>query len=266
MAEHRTGARRSSTTRSATATTGRTWIGACARRSRSSRRPSGADLGAVLKTVGHGARLERRRRRRARSTGRCSCRWAGLWPAGPSSTWPASPPRWRRGARGRDQARGKAEPGDKTMLDALGPGARGAAQRRRRRRRRRALAGGARPPREGMEATIPLVARKGRASYLGERSAGHQDPGATSRTCCSSPSQRPSGARRLTRDLERGSETVAKYAAALDQGTTSTRAMIFNHGGRGRQSSPRRSTSRSIPKPGWVEHDAEGDLGAHARR
>jgi dihydroxyacetone kinase-like protein len=33
---------------------------------------------------------------------------------------------------------------------------------------------------EGMRATIPLVARKGRASYLGERSAGHQDPGATS--------------------------------------------------------------------------------------
>jgi phosphoenolpyruvate---glycerone phosphotransferase subunit DhaL len=34
--------------------------------------------------------------------------------------------------------------------------------------------------RRGMEGTIPLVARKGRASYLGERSAGHQDPGATS--------------------------------------------------------------------------------------
>ena len=33
---------------------------------------------------------------------------------------------------------------------------------------------------EGMLATVPLVARKGRASYLGERSAGHQDPGATS--------------------------------------------------------------------------------------
>jgi dihydroxyacetone kinase-like protein len=32
----------------------------------------------------------------------------------------------------------------------------------------------------GMKATISLVARKGRASYLGERSAGHQDPGATS--------------------------------------------------------------------------------------
>ena len=34
----------------------------------------------------------------------------------------------------------------------------------------------------GRDATIPLVARKGRASYLGERSAGHQDPGATSMT------------------------------------------------------------------------------------
>jgi phosphoenolpyruvate---glycerone phosphotransferase subunit DhaL len=34
--------------------------------------------------------------------------------------------------------------------------------------------------RDGMTATIPLVARKGRASYLGERSADHQDPGATS--------------------------------------------------------------------------------------
>jgi dihydroxyacetone kinase-like protein len=34
--------------------------------------------------------------------------------------------------------------------------------------------------RQGMLATIPLVALKGRASYLGERSAGHQDPGATS--------------------------------------------------------------------------------------
>ena len=33
---------------------------------------------------------------------------------------------------------------------------------------------------EGMQATIPLQARKGRASYLGERSIGHQDPGATS--------------------------------------------------------------------------------------
>jgi phosphoenolpyruvate---glycerone phosphotransferase subunit DhaL len=76
--------------------------------------------------------------------------------------------------------RGKAEPGDKTMLDALNPalealrGAGGeddvAA----------ALARAAQAAHEGMESTVPMVARKGRASYLGERSAGHQDPGATS--------------------------------------------------------------------------------------
>ncbi|MFG2573879.1 dihydroxyacetone kinase subunit DhaL [Streptomyces sp. NPDC048481] len=66
---------------------------------------------------------------------------------------------------------GGAVPGDKTMIDALAPAvdrlddgfgaARSAAE-------------------EGAEATIPLRARKGRASYLGERSIGHQDPGATS--------------------------------------------------------------------------------------
>jgi phosphoenolpyruvate---glycerone phosphotransferase subunit DhaL len=76
---------------------------------------------------------------------------------------------------------GKAEPGDKTMLDALLP-ARDALKA--------ALAAGTDPNEAllaavaaadaGMRGTIPLVARKGRASYLGERSAGHQDPGATS--------------------------------------------------------------------------------------
>jgi phosphoenolpyruvate---glycerone phosphotransferase subunit DhaL len=77
--------------------------------------------------------------------------------------------------------RGKAEPGDKTMLDALLPAvaalraalAEGADFSA-------ALAASAKAAQEGMKATIPLVARKGRASYLGERSAGHQDPGATS--------------------------------------------------------------------------------------
>jgi dihydroxyacetone kinase-like protein len=79
------------------------------------------------------------------------------------------------------QARGKAEPNDKTMLDALMPAraalaeaiADGASQSDALRRSADAAEG-------GMVATIPLVARKGRASYLGERSAGHQDPGATS--------------------------------------------------------------------------------------
>ena len=79
------------------------------------------------------------------------------------------------------QARGKAELDDKTMVDALVPAAEAL----------NAAAASGLPPadalrraaeaaEQGMRATIPLVARKGRASYLGERSAGHQDPGATS--------------------------------------------------------------------------------------
>ncbi|MGW2638938.1 dihydroxyacetone kinase subunit DhaL [Streptomyces sp. NPDC001348] len=68
-------------------------------------------------------------------------------------------------------ALGGAAPGDKTMIDALVPAV-------------DALGDGfpaARSAAEaGAEATIPLQARKGRASYLGERSIGHQDPGATS--------------------------------------------------------------------------------------
>jgi phosphoenolpyruvate---glycerone phosphotransferase subunit DhaL len=79
------------------------------------------------------------------------------------------------------QARGKAQPGDKTMVDALLPAlealraaqAEGAGVAE-------AAARSAAAAEEGMKATIPLEARKGRASYLGPRSVGHQDPGATS--------------------------------------------------------------------------------------
>jgi dihydroxyacetone kinase-like protein len=77
--------------------------------------------------------------------------------------------------------RGKANPGDKTMVDALTPAlaalkaaAANAAPLP------EALRQAAEAAEQGMLATTPLVARKGRASYLGERSAGHQDPGATS--------------------------------------------------------------------------------------
>ena len=79
------------------------------------------------------------------------------------------------------QERGKAAPGDKTMLDALHPacdafeaslaGGGGLAD---------GLAAAATGARQGRDATTPMLARKGRASYLGERSVGHQDPGATS--------------------------------------------------------------------------------------
>lgn len=79
------------------------------------------------------------------------------------------------------QMRGKAELEDKTMVDALIPArdtyksaiGDGASFDE-------ALRRSAAAAEKGMKATVPLVARKGRASYLGERSAGHQDPGATS--------------------------------------------------------------------------------------
>jgi dihydroxyacetone kinase-like protein len=79
------------------------------------------------------------------------------------------------------KARGKAEPGDKTMIDALTPAAEALSTAAADSASfGDALSSAARAAEEGMKATIPLVARKGRASYLGERSAGHQDPGATS--------------------------------------------------------------------------------------
>jgi dihydroxyacetone kinase-like protein len=76
---------------------------------------------------------------------------------------------------------GAAVPGDKTMVDALEPAvnamreglARGASSGE-------MLRSAAEAAEKGMRATIPMQARKGRASYLGERSIGHQDPGATS--------------------------------------------------------------------------------------
>lgn len=77
--------------------------------------------------------------------------------------------------------RGKAELGDKTMVDALTPAVNALKQSLQENQPiNQALKLSAEAAQKGMEGTVPLVARKGRASYLGERSAGHQDPGATS--------------------------------------------------------------------------------------
>jgi phosphoenolpyruvate---glycerone phosphotransferase subunit DhaL len=92
-----------------------------------------------------------------------------------AAEWAAA---WRKGLEG-VQARGKAELEDKTMVDALAPAVAALEQADDLDAGLRAAAEAAE---EGMKATVPLVARKGRASYLGERSAGHQDPGATSTT------------------------------------------------------------------------------------
>lgn len=79
------------------------------------------------------------------------------------------------------KARGRATTGEKTMIDAIDPGlyalkvavgsSAGLVD---------ALEATTEAMKQGMEATIPMLATKGRASYLGERSIGHQDPGATS--------------------------------------------------------------------------------------
>jgi dihydroxyacetone kinase-like protein len=78
-------------------------------------------------------------------------------------------------------ARGKAVPGEKTMVDAWTPAVAAAVAAADRGDDPAAvLSAAADAAADGAEATIPLIATKGRASYLGERSAGHADPGATS--------------------------------------------------------------------------------------
>ena len=73
---------------------------------------------------------------------------------------------------------GKSAPGDKTMVDALLPAI--DALKNNHENERAAWTSAADAAEDGMKATIPLLAKRGRSSYLGERSIGHQDPGATS--------------------------------------------------------------------------------------
>ena len=126
-------------------------------------------------------------------------------------------------------------------------------------------------PRRERRATIPLVARKGRASYLGERSAGHQDPGATSSALLVRCAARTWGD-----DSDRiGGETWPQYAGAIDQGTTSTRFMVFDHGGQvvcdrpegARADLPQARLGRARPGRGLEPHrggDRRGALSAPA--
>ena len=77
--------------------------------------------------------------------------------------------------------RGKAQPGDKTMVDALSPALEAMEAVMKNGGDLVAAATAGRDAAvAGRDATVPMVARKGRASYLGERSAGHMDPGAAS--------------------------------------------------------------------------------------
>jgi dihydroxyacetone kinase-like protein len=107
---------------------------------------------------------------------------------------------------------GAASVGDKTMVDALSPALGAWELELRMGGSLETAASGAREAAaEGMRATIPLQARKGRASYLGPRSVGHQDPGATS---------------------------TALLFAALEQAVVADRSQRFAAGARRRASGP----------------------------
>ena len=100
----------------------------------------------------------------------------------------ARSPRCSTAARDGIVLRGKAEPGDKTMIDAWTPAVDAAdAAATNGSDAAAVLAAASDAARAGAEATEPLVARKGRASYLGERSAGHRDPAPSRRRCSCRP-------------------------------------------------------------------------------
>jgi phosphoenolpyruvate---glycerone phosphotransferase subunit DhaL len=83
-------------------------------------------------------------------------------------------------ALGGIKQRGRAEVGDKTIVDALEPAVEAARDAAADGDAAKVLRAAAEAAAKGAESTVPLTARKGRASYLGPRAQGHQDPGATS--------------------------------------------------------------------------------------
>ena len=90
------------------------------------------------------------------------------------------------------------------------------------------------------------------------------------------PSRRSSGRATKGRDgsaaaarppaLRQNRAAAMPFVLALDQGTTSSRALVFDHGGRASTRSPGRSSGRSIPQPGWVDHVAGGASGRRVGR
>lgn len=140
-----------------------------------------ADIGAILKTVGttlvstvggasgplYGTAFLR----------------AGMAMAGKQELEPADALLGLNAALEGIMARGHAQRGEKTMVDALAPAVDALkAQVESGADLTEALRAAAEAAEAGAQATIPMLATKGRASYLGERSIGHQDPGATSVT------------------------------------------------------------------------------------
>ncbi len=138
-----------------------------------------ADVGAILKTVG--ATLVSTVGGASGPLYGTAFLRAGMALAGKDALSPEDVEEGLTAALEGIKARGKAQRGEKTMIDALEPGvAAYTAAVATGQDLHAALVAAADAAEEGMRATIPLLATKGRASYLGERSIGHQDPGATS--------------------------------------------------------------------------------------
>ncbi len=138
-----------------------------------------ADVGAILKTVG--ATLVSTVGGASGPLYGTAFLRAGMALAGKDALEPGDIEDGLQAALEGIKARGKAQRGEKTMIDALEPAVQAyAAAISRGDDVSVALTAAADAAEEGMRATIPLLATKGRASYLGERSIGHQDPGATS--------------------------------------------------------------------------------------
>lgn len=138
-----------------------------------------SDVGAILKTVG--ATLVSTVGGAAGPLYGTAFLRAGMTVAGKTSLEPGDIEDALEAALEGIKARGKAHAGEKTMIDALEPAVQAfSATLAEGRDAAAALTAAADAAEEGMRATIPLLATKGRASYLGERSIGHQDPGATS--------------------------------------------------------------------------------------
>ena len=138
-----------------------------------------ADVGAILKTVG--ATLVSTVGGASGPLYGTAFLRAGMALAGKTALEPGDIEEGLQAALEGIKARGKAQRGEKTMIDALEPAVQAySAVLAGGQDAKAALAAAADAAEEGMRATIPLLATKGRASYLGERSIGHQDPGATS--------------------------------------------------------------------------------------
>ena len=157
----------------------------------------------MLKTVAMALVSKRGRRRGAPLRDAVPADGRGHGRPGGGSTWPATSPLGRRASRA-VKARGKAEPGDKTMVDALTPALAAMEQAD---DLDGALTAAVEAAETGVKDTIPLIARKGRASYLGSAARTTRIRAPPRPTTCFAPPPRRSAAQaeRSTYGAVRGS-------------------------------------------------------------